>query len=317
MRLLKVMLLVAIITSFGLLYGCDLSGSGLKIKVPLVVELTVSKVEGLCVTLKAQVTGGLPRTTPPDYQIGWDFDYDQVQFDIEASGQVVTKCYSAPGEYLVGCQVTDAYPQTKTETIKIEVGEKEESLPNVVISWADNDAADLDPYVMNFVADVSGGVPRSTVPNYAIDWDFSYTAPTFDSEAAGATVSKRYTTGGVYTVACRVRDARPNKEVIKTMIVRVPSLFINISCTNEPVGSRTFKCIANYGGGTPMAGSTPYEVGWDFDYHHPNATIDAAGKASGQPIYKAYSAPGRYSIYAHVIDATTTKRIDIQVVQVP
>ena len=181
----------------------------------------------------ATVSDGVPLPVGLPYEIGWDFRYDGVNFNIMAAGEDASYSYPAVGEYTVACRIRDAIPDyldpdNRPVIVTMKVTTQEPVIPDppvVIISYTKNPD---NPLAITCRAEVSGGYTQPGFPIYEIGWDFSYNGVQFKTEAAGDEVSVAYMSVGERTVACRVRDAIPdsmdpeNRPVIETMNVVVP-----------------------------------------------------------------------------------------------
>jgi PKD repeat protein len=126
----------------------------------------------------------------------WDFDYDGVVFNVEATGQTVTTIFSgAPPDYVVALRVTDDDNGVGLDTAQVTVGN---SPPTA-------DAG--GPYTGgegNLIALTGSGTDPNDDP-LTYDWDLDHDG---DFETPGQVVTYSWPDDGDYTVTLRVDDGR-------------------------------------------------------------------------------------------------------------
>lgn len=137
----------------------------------------------------------------------WDFDYDGVNFDVDATGPSVYWTYpDGPAEFLVALRVRDSdypYPIDRggqigehIDTLRVTV----ENVPPRVAAGGPYRGLAGQPITLTGAAN---DVPADML-TYA--WDLTYDGTTFQPDLLGQTVSHTWTAGGLYDVALRVTD---------------------------------------------------------------------------------------------------------------
>jgi hypothetical protein len=133
----------------------------------------------------------------------WDFSYDGVSFNPEASNQNPFKQFTQLGTYTVRLRVRD------------DDSPYAESFDNITVTVINQgpfariegpDVSFTEGEQVRFDGNSSGSAV--TITNW--EWDFDYIHPTFTVDATGQTVYKAFGDARVYSVALRVSDAQGN-----------------------------------------------------------------------------------------------------------
>lgn len=143
--------------------------------------------------------------------VAWDFDYDGVTFDSDATGTDVSHAYATAGAHTVAFRVTDTEGNVVTDTAVVTVTAQAPTAD----AGAAQSAQTGDS--VSFHGTATAGLGSSVT---SVAWDFNYDGTTFDADATGADTSHVYTAAGNYIVAFRVTDA-DGQSFIDTTLVTV------------------------------------------------------------------------------------------------
>ncbi len=140
----------------------------------------------------------------------WDFDYDGVNFDVDATGPAVNWTYhddrDDPEDFVVALRVRDndyPYPVDAGG----QIGEHIDTLLVRVENVAPRVTAG-GPYrgLVGQTITLAGSADDVSADTLTYEWDLAYDGITFQPDLGGQTVSHSWATGGLYNVALRVTD---------------------------------------------------------------------------------------------------------------
>lgn len=148
--------------------------------------------------------------TADQLSYAWDFDYDGLNFDVDATGPSVNWTYrddrDDPEDFVVALRVRDSdYPYLTDaggqigETIDTLLVSVENSAPRVATGG---------PYrgLVGQTITLAGTADDVAADTLTYEWDLAYDGTTFQPDLGGQTASHNWTTGGLYNVALRVTD---------------------------------------------------------------------------------------------------------------
>jgi PKD repeat protein len=219
----------------------------------------------------------------------WDFDYDGITFDEDATGSLNPfHTYDNDGLYTVALRVCD------DDTCVIDTADV--TVDNVAPTanargpYSDDEGSPI-PF--------SGTASDPGADTLTYEWDFDYTAPDFDVDASGSlTPSHTYDNDGLYTVALRVCD--DDTCVIDTSTVTVNNVAPTVSAGGPYLGDEGSAIAFSGFASDPGADTLTYE--WDFDYVAPDFDVDASGSLTPS---HAYANDGVYTVALRVCDDDT------------
>ncbi len=235
----------------------------------------------------------------------WDFDYDGVTFDVDATGAAVSHAYPQFGSYLAALRVTDDSPDEKTDiavlTIDVSLGNRAPvadaggpyvfgvSGPIVLDGQGSFDQDELDGYgdsIVSYLWDLDGDGQFD---------DASGAAPTIPAEAFSFPLDTPV------TIALRVEDQFGAFSTDATTLM--------ITMNQPPLADAGGPYTADEGSPITLdgTGSTDDQPGliyeWDLDYDGVTFQVDASG---AQPLV-TFADDGVRTIALRVTDQTGIK----------
>ena len=218
----------------------------------------------------------------------WDFDYDGVSFDVDATGSNPSHTYADDGTLTAALRVTAADGATAIDTASVTVDNVDPSAD------AGGPHAGVEGSPITFGGSASD--PGADVLTY--QWDFDYDGVSFDVDATGSNPSHTYADDGTFTAALRVTDD-DGATAIDTASVTVDNVDPSADAGGPYAGVEgspiTFGGIAS----DPGADILTYQ--WDFDYDGVSFDVDASGVDLTGP-QPTYAAAGGYTAALRVRD---------------
>ena len=155
----------------------------------------------------------------------WDFDYDGVTFDVDASGTSVINEWADDFAGSVALRVTDDDGGWSIDTCSVTVS-------NVApVANAGEDKAGNEPASFTFTG---SHTDPGVVDTHTYEWDFDYDGVTFDVDASGISGINEWADGFAGSVALRVTDDDGGWS-INTCSVTVSNVAPTVGAITAPV----------------------------------------------------------------------------------
>jgi PKD repeat protein len=244
--------------------------------------------EGLSLNLVASAS------SDPGYgdtlSYAWDFDYDGLNFDEDASGGSVSVTYpDGPVTYTVALRVRDDdYPYTAggnigedLDTLTVAVN----NVPPVVNAGGPYQASEGEPI------NLAGTGLDAPLDSLTYDWDLNYNGLIFTPDLIGQTVTHVWSTPGIYEIAFRATD--------KDGGLGVATAQVNINAI--PIADAGDSYSGNEGSPITLTGSgldaddDTLSFAWDLDN-------DGSFETPGQVVTHVWSDEGTYPVVLQVDD---------------
>jgi PKD repeat protein len=211
----------------------------------------------------------------------WDFDYDDVTFNADATGQTVTFAWPTPGDRTVALRVTDDDGDFTIDTTVADIGSPPTAVANANPNPVDEGAT--------VAFDGSGSDdPDNDALTYT--WDFDDGSP----PANGPNVTHTYGDNGVYNVTLQVNDGRGGIDT-DTVAVTVNNVAPQAVARANPNSSSEGTAITFNGNNSSDPGANEnlsYE--WDFG--------DGSPVENGTQVTHAFGDNGDYTVTLTVTD---------------
>ena len=214
----------------------------------------------------------------------WDFDYDGLVFDLDATGQTVTTTFATgPATYVVALRVTDDDGDIGLDTASVSVGN------------ATPTAEAGGPYTGDEGSPIqlrgSGTDPTGDPLTY--EWDLDQDGV---FETPGQVVTHIWLDDGDYTVTLRVDDGQGGVATDDATVIvnNVPP-----SANAGPDRAVEEGEIVTFNGTATDPGADTFVFEWDFDYDGLFFDLDV----TGQTVTTTFaSVPANYVVALRVID---------------
>jgi PKD repeat protein len=211
----------------------------------------------------------------------WDFDYDGVTFDEDATGATTSTSYGTMGTYTVALRVRDDDGGEGLDTLSVKVKEV------AVTADAGGDQTVEEEQTVN----LSGSGTGLGTLSYA--WDFDYDGSNFDVDATGPTASTSYPDGPIApTVALRVTDG-DGDSVIDTALITVLNADPVIDA-GGPLAAEGGE-VVTFTVTIADAAADTHTVEWDLD-------DDGVYETVGQTAQRTFATPGEFQVGVRVTD---------------
>jgi hypothetical protein len=249
----------------------------------------------------------------------WDFDYDGVTFNVDASEQNPSHTYTTSGPHTARLRATDACGGQGFANVPVSVANANPTA-SFTMTAAGSPVTLVNPgTAVTFTATASD--PNGDTPTYA--WDVDGDAATSFTDGNGATTTKTYTpfpTAKTVTARLRVTDGNGGEVIVEHSLIvnKAPfaSFTINppLPLVNESV---SFDALPP----APAISSFDFENGittfeWDFDYAGTAAsfTPDATGSLASH----TFTSSGAKNVALRLTDAdggvtVLPRTVDVQV----
>ena len=168
---------------------------------PLAAVISANPVEG---DAPLSVNASASSSTGPIVLYEWDYDYDGVTFDVDATGLSTTVNYAIFGQYVLALRITDADSAFDIASVTISVNTAGNTMPSA--SLTATPASGNAPLLVMLDASASFDSDGS-ITVYL--WDFEFSG-TFKEDARTlaptATIQRTYYFPGTFTAAVKVLD---------------------------------------------------------------------------------------------------------------
>jgi large repetitive protein len=239
-------------------------------------------------------------TTDPDGDgdaggIAWDFDYDGVTFDEDATGPTASTSYTSPGTRTVAMRVTDGTVNDGTgETvIATNLVTVTNAQPNASFTVSPNPAQLGQTVTFNGAASDDPD-PGGSITTY--EWDLDGNGSFETSTGGTATATRSYGAPAQLTVRLRVTDNNGSSaETTRSLRINAsPSAQIE---TPSPAVPDPGEQVSFSASGSSDGDGSISTYQWDFNY---DGTFNA--EASGQTTTHTYPTAGTRTIRLRVTD---------------
>lgn len=154
----------------------------------------------------------------------WDFDYDGINFDVEATGETATYTWNDDWVCVVALRVTDDDGASTIDALNVQVMNV---APSTIVG-TDQTCGEGD--IINFEGQASDPSPEDTL---TYSWDFG------DGSTASGTLTPTHAYGdnGVYTVSLTVKDddGGTTTDTLTVTVSNVVPVLSEITATLDPV----------------------------------------------------------------------------------
>jgi PKD repeat protein len=218
----------------------------------------------------------------------WDLDYDGANFNVDATGPIVTTSYpDGPAAYTVALRVMDSSGSVSlVDTAQVTV----ENLPPTAEAGPDRTVSEGDSVTLDGSASSDPGADSLIL----YEWDFDYDGSNFNVDATGPITTTAYPDGpAAYTIALRVTDDDGAVSPVHTAQVTVNNLPPTADSGGPYVATLNTPITLN-GSGSDVPEDILTFL-WDLD----NDTIF---EQSGQAVTYSWTVSGTHTVVLQVSD---------------
>ncbi len=256
--------------------------------------------EGSAIILNGSDNGNPTSNTDP-ITFEWDYDYDGVNFDVDATGLTpLFPSSDGPVTFTVALRANDGDGGlSPIDTAQIQVLNVAPTTPDAGSDLTVDEGS-------NVIPNASGSIdPAGDADPLTYEWDFDYDGVNFDVDAANLQPTFTGLDGpATFIMAVRAKDDDGGISEVDTAIVQVNNVLPTANAGDDlVVAEGTTTVIDGTGSSDPADDADPITYEWDFDYDGVTFDVDATG---AMPDFSSIDGPSSFTIALRVSDDDTT-----------